>query len=75
MFLFVCVCIFLCLLIIYYILYKCIEINDTLYWGPGCYAPVKVIDKNIFTVTLSNINEIFTINTIDFLLLYKKNDF
>ena len=65
--------IFLCLFIIYYILYKCIEINDILYWGPGCYAPVKVIDKNIFTVTLSNINEIFTINTIEFLLFYKKN--
>ena len=64
--------IFLILIFIYF-KYKSIILFDALYWGPGCGAPVKVIDKTLFNVTISTYDGTYNIGIIEFLTTYRKS--
>ena len=59
-------------LAIYIFLYTDIQLNDTIYFSKNNEQFI-VINKNLFTVTLSRIaQEPITVSTLDFILNYSK---
>ena len=59
-------------LAIYIFIYTDIQLNDTIYFSKN-NEQLIVINKNLFTVTLSRIaQEPITVSTLDFILNYSK---
>lgn len=57
---------------VYYLSYRSIIVNDAIYYGPDCCVPVKVVEKNLIHVTISDINGMSKVTTIYFMISYKK---
>lgn len=64
-------CLIVLFLILFYVLYSRIIVNDQLYIGPS-ETYVKVIYKTPTFVTLSTTEEYYDVDTLSFIIFYRK---